>query len=1210
MLIICMAVQVIVMPISAADVPGGRKSADDTIRYTVLLLDTEQAFTMSHGGKVIYKVDTPLEIIKKAATRFVEQVRSASGTNYVAVVSYSSTIKVESDFTTDVDHLSATISDMKIGGNFADINSALKQADKLLSKVTDENAIKNIVLLTQGVAGEGEYSNYGKYSDDDCSWLRSDNEIYVYQYSNVAYDTASSIMNKYYVYSIGLFQRFDDVPAEGMNMLNFAKKFAYDIQNAGFYDVDDVDDLEFAFGEVADKITYTHGKFRFAASMAKVDGTEYDQAADYFYNDGYFFTDPTEYNTSLSTMSLCLELSTWSSYNHTNWYDPTLTEDDPEFWDDKLINVKTLLLGNKDFGIGYEGIGFHSFKANDFWNKTPEYDSIGVVAARKTISDGDDDYNLIALVVRGGGYGSEWASNFTLGLNGEHEGFAEARDNVLTFLKEYISDIPSSEPRKIKLWVVGYSRGGVTANMVAGALNDGYNIGDVSFTPLKDMYCYAFEPPMGSTKNQVEGDYSNIHNVVNPSDLVPLVAPEIWGFSRYNNANTYVLPNALTRSGFTSSGEYMLREFDKLGDVYGYGREDYGIKDIVTVKNLYIDHTKILPGGEKWIKFEESNSTTNAVMSKTLNYLFNNLFLSRANYYVQWQHTVRTLTGVFCHYYGWGVGLTEWIVSKSIYDDVIEHLSRLYDIDNIIYILEPQISFNPIYTLLPAQRMVDTTARFNEVVDFVGLTAKISAKLIEIGFDAVQTKLFVKEVERCLLKIGDDFLELCGRTVLGDTSDFNSFVQSFRMVMDLNGLQAHYPEICLAWLRSQDSNYNNMIPEKSSNCSDITRVIHINCPVDVNVYDSGGKLVASIIDDVVVEELSSIVCIINSNGEKLVYLPGDEDYRIDIIATDNGYVAYAVNEYNFVYGTETRILNYYDVPVTVGDILKGLVPKISEGELQANDPNGSTVDYKLLDKTSDALPVDTEYTGEQITDRYFNVTLQKEGNGGYVTGSGKFLEGNFAQVVAQKLPSAEFYGWYNGDDLVSSEMVYRFAVTENIVLTAKFGDVEVHELKLSTDEGGKVTSVGGYYSEGISVAVVAEANEGYVFDYWSTSNGGTFESVNDKYTFFEMPNNEVTVTAHFKVGTETDNDTTSDSIIFPNFYNVTVTASKGGKTNASDSFYIAYGASRTIKITPDDGYEIADVIVNGKSVGGVSSYSIKGACMDYDIEIRFAEFSD
>lgn len=81
----------------------------------------------------------------------------------------------------------------------------------------------------------------------------------------------------------------------------------------------------------------------------------------------------------------------------------------------------------------------------------------------------------------------------------------------------------------------------------------------------------------------------------------------------------------------------------------------------------------------------------------------------------------------------------------------------------------------------------------------------------------------------------------------------------------------------------------------------------------------------------------------------------------------------------------------------------------------------------------------------------------------------------------------------------------------------------------------------------------------------------------------------------------------TNRMIFPKLFNVKVECGEGGSVNTSETFKMAYGSTRTIKITADEGYEVADVIVNGKSVGAVEKYTIKGARTTYTVKVLFEE---
>ena len=61
-----------------------------------------------------------------------------------------------------------------------------------------------------------------------------------------------------------------------------------------------------------------------------------------------------------------------------------------------------------------------------------------------------------------------------------------------------------------------------------------------------------------------------------------------------------------------------------------------------------------------------------------------------------------------------------------------------------------------------------------------------------------------------------------------------------------------------------------------------------NCPVDVKVFDSTGLLVGYIKDNVPQEIEGGIKTAVDENEQKLVYMNGDKQYKLEIIATDDG----------------------------------------------------------------------------------------------------------------------------------------------------------------------------------------------------------------------------------------------------------------------------------------------------------------------------------
>lgn len=522
LLILCLMLQIIPMTVSATEA--------EVERYSILVLDTSASTNFSYNGNVFYTADTAIEYVKASAQKFISDIQSATGKNYVAIVEYKDDYaNIVSDFTTNYDKLHNAIEKLSSSSGIRSIAEGFDKVNYLLVKIESETDKKNVVLFTTGMTNEGDYDYNGYYTEETIgsSWYRTDTGVNLYAYSNVAYAAAQTIKEKATLYTVGLFQTMEDMPEQGKDIVQFFKLFTQDMATSEnhFYDVKNPDDLKFVFGDIAEEITKPKEvPFNFAGQIEQSKDTE----SVCYYTDAYFYKSSKIYNPSLATMSLCFELSAWTSHDVTvdNWNPIIVTK-----------NVEKLLTGKINNNVVTdEHLGFSDFqRSDDIENGKPTADSIGAVAAQKQINDGTQDYTLIALAVRGGGYGSEWAGNFTIGSENEneysdnHKGFELARDGVLEFLTDYIES--NNITGNIKLWIVGFSRGAITANMTAGLITEFSYVLPVHISP-ENIYCYTFETPQGVISDNYLM-YDNIHNIINANDLVPLVAPSAWNFDRY-----------------------------------------------------------------------------------------------------------------------------------------------------------------------------------------------------------------------------------------------------------------------------------------------------------------------------------------------------------------------------------------------------------------------------------------------------------------------------------------------------------------------------------------------------------------------------------------------------------------------------------------------------------------------------------------------------
>lgn len=481
---------------------------------------------------------------------------------------------------------------------------------------------------------------------------------------------------------------------------------------------------------------------------------ENDVSGTCYYSDSYFLEDAAVYDSQLATMSLCFELTTWArAVDQDGW-----TTDVSKASDAAWKNAYDLL----------DQLGFRDFAVNEYWAASPTMDSIGAVAASKDL----DGHTLIALGIRGGGYGQEWASNFTVGKTGEHDGFAMAKEDVLAFLADYTAACGITG--QVKLWLVGYSRAGCVANMVAGELDrDSGKIPGVTIDQ-EDLFAYTFEAAQGTTQELAAADYPNIHNIINLNDIVPLVAPTSWGFDRYGVDR--FLPSAHTSGDFDAQLEKMLVHFDGFR-----GDTEYAVPEYGTEYSLSLDLLGLFRG-ESVIKIKETQVPTQELMTEASGVLFDDVIGGREVYVEQFQDTFRQVMALL-----FGGSLTN-ADAQAILDGLTA--------ERLVQVVAPMVTQT---RLSVAQRKTlvrqELEALVDELLEAAGITAAVDLAA-ELKDDLVALLWGLLEA------VLDDLARF-------DTSSLQALVNVIGMVADGGFLQAHYPEVTLAWMMSQDENYES-----------------------------------------------------------------------------------------------------------------------------------------------------------------------------------------------------------------------------------------------------------------------------------------------------------------------------------------------------------------------------------------------------------------
>lgn len=249
--------------------------------------------------------------------------------------------------------------------------------------------------------------------------------------------------------------------------------------------------------------------------------------------------------------------------------------------------------------------------------------------------------------------------------------------------------------------------------------------------------------------------------------------------------------------------------------------------------------------------------------------------------------------------------------------------------------------------------------------------------------------------------------------------------------------------------------------------------------------------------------------------------------------------------YVFLYWTENgepvSLDAEYTFVVTVDRNLVALFTPVFTIEVLADPENGGLItgageyvggssctltaiayeDYAFLHWTDNGELVssEAEYTFIVTTNRnlvahfspFFTISVMIEPeNGGSITGAGEYVSGSTCTLTASPNDGYTFLYWTENGEQVSSDIEYTFNVSSDRNLMAHF--TSLYAIAVSSDpvDGGSILGAGDYYY-GTTCTLVASANEGYAFLYWS-ENGERVSSTAE-YSFVVLSSRNLV--AHF-----------------------------------------------------------------------------------------------
>ena len=286
-------------------------------------------------------------------------------------------------------------------------------------------------------------------------------------------------------------------------------------------------------------------------------------------------------------------------------------------------------------------------------------------------------------------------------------------------------------------------------------------------------------------------------------------------------------------------------------------------------------------------------------------------------------------------------------------------------------------------------------------------------------------------------------------------------------------------------------------------------------------------------------------------------------------------------------------------PVTVKTGTNYILPACgftapADQEFKAWEIGGTEYEVGACYTVNEETEVKALWKNGVITPTTYTVTVSNDGNGIGAASPSTAAAGTEITLSAEPKTGYHFKEW----QVISPAGL---AITNN-KFTMPDGNVEVKaifekdtptEYTVTFDGNGGTPSVGSMTTTDGKLASLPDASRrgSYSFDGWYTEkSGGT------KVTTATVFSANTTVYAHW---TYTGNGY--------NYYTIKATAGAGGSISPYGNVSVREGRDQTFTITPNKGYAVSNVKIDGKSIGAVKSYTFENVNRTHSIEVIFVK---
>ncbi len=221
----------------------------------------------------------------------------------------------------------------------------------------------------------------------------------------------------------------------------------------------------------------------------------------------------------------------------------------------------------------------------------------------------------------------------------------------------------------------------------------------------------------------------------------------------------------------------------------------------------------------------------------------------------------------------------------------------------------------------------------------------------------------------------------------------------------------------------------------------------------------------------------------------------------------------------------------------------------------------------------------------------FDVTLDINiSEAGTVTGDGEYHYGETANILAEPNTGYHFLYWVKDGNILSEDEAYEFVVTANRHITAMF-DINTYIITATVNGDGGIDPMGEVeviHGEDVNFLIAALPGN-FIEDV--IVNGESVGPV-EMYTFENVTEDGHTIHAEFDIYT----------------YEVTISSEGNGTVNPTGTVIVDHGENLILDLNPDEDHHVADIVINGQSVGGHSEYILTNITENTNVHVIF-EFS-